>query len=297
MTELLLLLFLIVRNPSGITFAQGIDPNLLKRLVRYGGVGLILNLSMLALTFSDRYVIMFYDGLEAVGKYDQVYKISQLSVVALTTVFFNTINPKLLKALEQGKERSLPLSGSYMKIFLLWGMPVVTYLSIYAHEISNLLLGAEFRSAYVLMPYIFWGTFLIGLANFYELHLKFDNRFRKLIILSLTTALSNLLLNMIFISVFNFHWAAYTTLFSYALFLVLAHRMEPQLSMAMSGSGRWLLKSLIILAGQSALYFVVVDNYEPGIIYRIVLGLIFVLLYVFLMRKELFSALLKTEKA
>jgi O-antigen/teichoic acid export membrane protein len=298
LTELLLLLFLILCNPSRLRLSlRNLNKPLLRELMRYGGVGLILNLSMLALTYSDRYVIVLFDGLEAVGIYDQVYKIAQLSVVALTTVFFNTVNPRLLKALEQGKNSSVPLSRSYMKYFLLPGLPVVTYLSIYAREIATLLLGQEFRSAYVLMPFIFLGTFLMGLANFYELRMKFDNSFKKLLLLSLLTAIVNLLLNLVFVSFFNFHWAAYTTLFSYALLLLMANRMEPELSPALRTTDRWLVRAVVLLAVQGLLYYLIVDNYAPGIFYRIAMGVIFVLLYVVLMRRELINAFVKSNNS
>ena len=90
--DVLVFIVLLLWNPNNVKInLKGSWSGDMKELLSYGMAGLILNLSLLSLSLSDRYVILAADGMAAVGVYDQVYKISQLSVVALVTVFFNTV--------------------------------------------------------------------------------------------------------------------------------------------------------------------------------------------------------------
>ena len=93
--------------------------------------------------------------MATVGIYNQVYNISQLSIVALVTVFFNTINPKLNKELEVRFEGANKLLGDYLFAYFLFGLPVIIYLSMFPRQIAHILLGPEFRSGYFVMPWIF----------------------------------------------------------------------------------------------------------------------------------------------
>ena len=215
------IVLLLLVNPAEIKahFSQ-INKPTLKKLLRYGSLGFILNISLLAVSYSDRYVIALYYDLEQVGIYDQVSKIAQLSIMALITVYFNTINPALLKALDSDFKGSLTKMQNYLYPFILIGVPIVVYLSILSEEIAGVLLGINFREGYVMMPYIFLATYLHGLSNFFELRLKFSNQLKWLGGIAVITALLNILLNLVFVAKFGYQWAAYTTLICY-LFMVL----------------------------------------------------------------------------
>ncbi len=144
--DLISLLLLGFFNPARVKISvKEVSKPVWKELLVYGGVGLILNISMLTLSYSDRYVIALYDDLDAVGIYDQVYKVSQLSVMALITIYFNTINPVFLRVLENRKEASVEYLRKYLTGFLLFGLPLVFYLGMYAQELSQVLLGPAFR--------------------------------------------------------------------------------------------------------------------------------------------------------
>ena len=113
---------LVIVNPSNISFSDKfIDKEILKELFTYGSAGLIINIGFLIIASSDRYIIAWLTTIEDVGVYDQVYKISQLSVWALVTIYFNAINPYLLSQLEQNFKASDDLVKKYFKtIFSIW---------------------------------------------------------------------------------------------------------------------------------------------------------------------------------
>ena len=249
-----------------------------KELFSYGMAGLIMNLSILSLNLSDRYVILASEGLSSVGIYDQVYKISQLSVMALVTVFFNTINPGLFKELERDLDASLKSMSRYLLSFIGLGLPLVVYLSLFSEEISSIMLGTAFRGAYTIMPFVFFAAFFQGISNFWELRMKFSNRMRILSTAFLAGALFNLLVNLWLVPLYGYQWAAISTLITYILLVCFLCVQDRVLIGAFYGLRKKLGIPMAILTLQ-LLIFALVDNFDPSLTVRIGIGLIFVLSY------------------
>ena len=282
------LILLVLVNPAEIkaNFSQ-INKPTLKKLLRYGSLGFVLNISLLTVSYSDRYVIALYHDLDQVGINDQVSKIAQLSIMALITVYFNTINPALLKALDSDFKGSLTKLQNYLYPFILIGVPIVVYLSILSEEIAGVLLGINFREGYVMMPYIFMATYLHGLSNFFELRLKFSNQLKWLGGIAVLTALLNILLNLVFVSRFGYQWAAYTTLISYFLMVLFFYYRDKEVLKLASGKGSILLKMFLLLTFQYLIFTIFVDKLDLQKELRIAIGLIFALMYFLYFKKSI----------
>jgi O-antigen/teichoic acid export membrane protein len=191
----------------------------LRVLIRFGSIGLASNFLFLLITSSDRYIIALFTDMSTVGIYNQVYNISQLSIVALVTVYFNTINPTLNRVLELHFDKSNALISKYLHAYLLIGLPLVTYLSMFPKEIATILLGPEFRSGYTIMPWIFISAFLYGLFLFIEIKFKFADKLRKIVLGVGVATLLNVIINVAMIPQFGYQWAAISTFIAY-VFLV-----------------------------------------------------------------------------
>ncbi len=266
-------------NPIRLNIRYSISSSKVwNELFSYGMGGLVMNLSILSLNLSDRYVILASEGLSSVGIYDQVYKISQLSVMALVTVFFNTVNPGLFKELERDLRASLNSMSRYLLGFIGLGLPLVVYLSLFSEEISNVLLGAAFRGAHSIMPFVFFAAFFQGISNFWELRMKFSNRMRTLSTAFLVGALFNLLLNLWLVPLYGYQWAAISTLITYVLLVSFLCIWDRDLIRALYGLRHNLRIPMVVLALQ-LLIFEVVDNFIPSMSVRVVIGVIFVLSY------------------
>lgn len=275
--DFLAVLFLIILNPAKIKFnIKLIEKENLKELITYGGVGLILNLSLLLITSSDRYIIYLYGNLDLVGIYDQVCKLSQLFVAALVTIYFNTINPTLLKELENNFENSGRLIQKYMQVFIIYGLPLIFYLSLFSKDISNIFLGEEFREAHSIMPFVFLGAYLRGFSNFYELRLKFSNKLKKLSLIALSMAGLNIILNFIFVGMYGYKWAAVTTAFTYIFLVLILNYFDSSL---LSVYKTKLYKILLILVLQVIVFYALSSIFEMNIYKKVFLSLIFLFIY------------------
>jgi len=286
--EAIAVIFLIFYNPVKVKVnLKLVSKSNLNELLVYGSVGLILNISLLAITYSDRYIIAWFGSLEDVGIYDQVYKISQLSVVALVTIFFNTINPYLLKELEVNYDNSKKLIQKYIRAFVIFGLPIIFYLSLFSKEIATILLGKEFRVAYTIMPFIFVSAYFHGISNFYELRLKFSNKLKKLGTIALGVTVLNIILTAAFVSLYGYQWAAYTTLITYLLLVFILHSMDREIIIFSKKNSMLLIKIIIVLVLQGVFFMIINTQFNMHILGRLTIGLLFVIMYIVLFKKSL----------
>jgi len=290
--DALVILFLAIVNPVEISFNYKlVKKDDLKELIIYGSAGLIINIGFLVITSSDRYFIYLLSNLETVGVYDQVYKISQISVVVLVTIFFNTINPTLLKELELNFDNSTYLTQKYIKAFIIFGLPVIIYLSLFSKDIANILLGEEFRVGYTIMPFIFFAAYMHGLSNFYELRLKFSNKLKRLSVIIISAAVLNVILNYIFIGLYGYKWAAVTTVVTYILLILTFHIFDVQVFKFNRIDYKIVYQIILFLLLQIAIYFSLNSLFELIIVVKLTIALLFILSYILVFKKRL----LKTE--
>ncbi|WKK66774.1 oligosaccharide flippase family protein [Lutimonas zeaxanthinifaciens] len=290
LVDFIFVLYLFIRNPAKVKPSiRSVNKSGLRELLSYGFMGLILNLALLSISYTDRYVIALFYDLDEVGIYDQVAKISQLSIMSLITIYFNTINPTLLSKLDKDFKSSLKMMESYILGFVLIGLPLVFYLSLFAKEVSTLLLGEAFRKAYILMPFLFFATFLYGIANFFELRLKFSHKIKKLMLIGLITALLNLILNLYFIKAYGYHWAAYTTLITYVFMLLFMLVNDPKVLMILWFRKRLLLQISGLFLIQFFIYRIIINKLSLSVGLSIVLGIIFATMYLIIFRRAILA--------
>jgi len=281
-------LFLITVNPSKILIKLGLVRKIyLNELLIYGSAGLLINVCFLVISSSDRFIIAWLGDIKDVGVYDQVYKISQLSIAALVAVFFNTINPTLLNELENHFKDSKHLIRKYLNAFVIYGFPIIFYLSVFSEELSNILLGKEFRVGYSIMPFVFVSAYLHGISNFYELRLKFTNQLRKLSTIIIGVTLFNVLITILFVSLYGYKWAAITTAITYGIALLIFHFLDQELILFSRNNITFILKVLLFFTFQIVIYKLVNANYELTSIRKIMLSLTFIIIYFFIIKSRL----------
>ena len=285
--DALALLFFALVNPAEIKLNFSLrDKTIIKELLTYGSAGLIINLGFLIIASSDRYIIAWLDGLGQVGIYDQVYKISQLSIASLVVIYFNTLNPTLLKELELNFKSSYKLIQKYISSFIIFGLPIVCYLSIISKDLATIFLGSQFREGYIIMPFIFIAAYLHGLSNFYELRYKFSNKLKSLTFIIIAIALLNIVLNLVFVKLFNYKWAAVTTAVCYLILVWVFHILDKELLRYSSQQKNILIKICLFLALQGAIYLFLDNKFDLNLLIKVLLLVFFTATYFIIFRKQ-----------
>jgi len=278
-------LFLTILNPSKVLInLKKFNKQCLKEISTYGTAGLLINVCFLVISLSDRYIIAWFGTINDVGVYDQVYKISQFSIVALVTIFFNTVNPTLLNELENNYKNSKHLIRKYLKVFVIFGFPLIIYLSIFSKEIAFVLLGKEFRSSHIIMPFVFISAYLHGIANFYELRLKFINKLKKLSLIIIFSAIVNLLLTIAVVWLFGYLWAASTTALTYVILVCLFHFFDREIVKEDQKGLNYIVSAFLVISSQLGVYVLINTYFELFLIHKLVLLFIFISMYIIIFK-------------
>ncbi len=255
-----------------------------KTLLLYGGMSIIVNLSIIILATSDRYIIKIFDNIDSVGIYNQVYNISNISIAALVNVFLASLNPVLLNELENNYKGSGKLIKQFIGLFIYLLLPVTVYMSLFSKQVSIILLGEKFRTGYNMIPWIMLSALLYGLIHFHEIKLKFSNSYRKIIIGFLSITVLNIVLNFIFVPVFGYKSAAITTFASYLILFLYFYITDSIQYLNVFTIKGYLKPALYILFFQVIFDLAIrhLFKIDLNVIYTILEGFIFLLIYVLL---------------
>lgn len=171
-------------------------------------------LSTTILNQSDRIMINNLVGTSEAGIYGLAYNAAMLMTI-VTTSMNNSFAPWMYE--EMAAKRFKNVGKSAIKIILLVGFLCLAVV-ILAPEIIAVLGSSEYHDAiWVIPPTAMSVLFIFVYCCFANVEFYFEEK--KLILIgSLFAAILNLILNIIFIPVFGFIAAGYTTLVSYMAF-------------------------------------------------------------------------------
>ncbi len=191
-----------------------------REIFRYGMSGIILNISILILISSDRYIIALFYSKSEVGIYNQIYNLGQISLAAIINVFLNAVNPDLLDTLEQNIKNAGVLIKRFIYMLIYLFLPIAILLSVFSEQLAFIMLGPDFRVAWNIIPYIMFSALIYGLCHFSMMRFRFENRLKVLVLGGVIAAVVNVGMNFIFIPHYGYKWAAYTTLAAYIVMLL-----------------------------------------------------------------------------
>ena len=199
------------------------------------------------LNVSDRVMIDKMVSTSAVGIYGTLYSVSSISLLvwnAINASFVPYLFQKIGKREHKIKEISLGLLEAYAAIAV-----VLTFL---APEIVKLLATDEYLEAIYIMPPISAGIFFTSVAHMYSNALVYYKKTKYVMYGSLIAAILNIVLNAIFIPIYGYMAAAYTTLFGYivmalleALWAIKLHREQTRTNESVYDDRKILLLSVM----------------------------------------------------
>ena len=170
------------------------------------------------LDVSDRIMINYYEGKSAVGIYGTLYTVSAVSLVVWNALNASFV-PYLFKNIDfDDKKKKIQNSSSLLLMLYACVAVFMTYL---APEIVRIIATEEYYEAIYIMPPIAMGVSLTAVSNMFSNVLIYYKKTKIIMIASCTAAISNIILNAIFIPLYGYQAAAYTTLLSYILLTII----------------------------------------------------------------------------
>lgn len=216
----LLLLFIIFKKSKF---------NINKEYLKYGlfvSAPLILHgISLNILSQSDRTMITALANASQTGIYSLVYNFSMIATV-ITVALEGVWIPWFMRSLQ---ERKIDQINSLAKDYINLMTYTMVCLMLVAPEVLKLLAPKPYWEGISIIPPIILANYVIFL---YTLYVNVEHFYKKTVYITYNTviaAITNLVLNFIFIPKYGYVVAAYSTLASYVLSFVLHSRYAKQL--------------------------------------------------------------------
>ena len=206
-------------------FAKGrriIDSSIAKYALKLSIPLIVHSLAKNILDASDRLMITQLCGESDAGIYGTVYNISLMATIIWSAIN-SAIVPEMFLNLEKKDYRNI--RRTTVRVLLLVG--IATILStVIAPELLQVLTTKEYYTAVNIMPAVMIGVFFTAVYGLYGNILMFYKKSHLVMAATMGAALVNIVSNYIFIQIFGYQAAAYTTFSSFILLAILEMFMQ-----------------------------------------------------------------------
>lgn len=206
-----------VRNDMLFT----LDVSILKKALKFSLPLLPHNIASWALGVSDRIILQAYVSLTSLGIYSLGYTIGMIQIMVSTAISQAWVPFMFKKVADEGESSHERLS-ILVTYYVLTICLVALLLSLFSKELILIFMNESFHASYTLVPiivfaYLWNGLYIIPL-NFLFLKMKTSWIF----IGTLSGAVINVGINLIFVPLFGIEAAAWATFFAFlAQFLII----------------------------------------------------------------------------
>tara|TARA_B100000575_G_scaffold274700_1_gene258648 strand:+ start:75 stop:1016 length:942 start_codon:yes stop_codon:yes gene_type:complete len=196
----------------------GINPEILKDVIKFGIPFLPAGLLTMVMELSNRYILDIMKGVESVGLFSAGYKLGVFALV-LVMGFNMGWTPYFLKRIKEGDSKKdfsiittlfLGLLGLVVFTTSIWISDLIRLSINGGYVIGKEFWGAEKVVPVVLFGYFFFGTYVIQLPGIYA-----NNITNWVPIFRAFGAISNVSLNIIFVPKYGVIGSAWATVISF----------------------------------------------------------------------------------
>ena len=191
------------------------DKRLAGNMFRYGLPLAFNNLAIATVDVADRFMIGILLGVAQVAPYAIAYDLVQQSVGPIMNVLFLAAFPLIVQAFDSAQEEStrnrLHALGSNL---LGLGLPVTAAVGFFAGDISEIILGNDYRQdATTIMPWLAAAIFIGAFKSFFlDVVFQLRNASKCQAYIAILMVAVNIVLNLIFLPIYGAIAAAWSTL-------------------------------------------------------------------------------------
>jgi O-antigen/teichoic acid export membrane protein len=171
----------------------------------------------------DTVMLGFLDRPEMVGYYNAAYKIFYVGV-GLFYTWLSTAMPVVSARFQADKESAQRFLQKFLRLTLLFIVPLVLLIFLAAPTIISLVFGAQYDQAVLGLRILCWTLLPIALGSTYGVLILIPSgKYNLFLLAAVAGALVNIVLNFILIPVFSFYGAAYATVLAELAALAVAY--------------------------------------------------------------------------
>lgn len=173
-------------------------------------------LAMHILSASDKIMITNMIGQSEAGIYGMAYTASMVITSAWSAIN-GSLNPYMLRHLKVGDYRSVGKSG---QICIIGFSVLCLMICIIAPEVIFILGGDKYNESIKIIPPLMASVLFMEMYNLFSTVEFYHKKTKSIMVATACAAVLNLALNFVFIKLFGYVAAAYTTLICYILYCV-----------------------------------------------------------------------------
>ena len=187
--------------------------SLLKAMVLYGIPMVGYEVAGILLNIGDRYFIQWIRGAEDLGIYSAVYNLSEYVSTIIISSVSTAILPMYLRIwAEEGKESTSRFILNSLHYYLLVTLPIIAGVSTIGPELVTLLASKKYATGASIIPYLISGMVIDGTTVMFAAGLFIRKRSMSLMYIVATSAVVNVILNLLLIPSYGITGAAIATL-------------------------------------------------------------------------------------
>ncbi len=209
--ELILIFLLMVRTKPK---KQYFDWNLLKQMVVFAIPLIPMTIMMWVLTLSDRYVLLYFHGENAVGLYGIGLRITTLLNVVISAVM-TAYTTFAFSSKDDDNAKTIFYYVYNIESFLLVGISFT--IGLFGKEIIHLMTADAYESSYKPLRDLLFAQSIYAMTTVVGYGIHFEKKSYYSLIAVTAGAVLNLALNFILIPKYGIQAAALTTLLGYSL--------------------------------------------------------------------------------
>jgi len=212
------------------TFALNEGDNLTKvhdsrlnqnELLRFGLPAAFINISMVGLSYFDRYIIQSILDSQAVGLYNAIYEIAEKTIFFINSMIILSSSIIGVRVFENGdQKKAAEFLSVVMRFYLIVIVPVFSLLVALSSDIIAALLPNSYHNDSRLLAVVSLGGVIVGIMQRYSLVLTFNRRTDIIMWCTLFALLINISACWALIPKFGLIGAGYATLVAYAFWLI-----------------------------------------------------------------------------
>jgi len=252
---------------------------ILKNLLRIGLPVLPGTIGGIIMASGDRYMIKYFLGLEAVGVYTFGYHFASQMTEGLLQPFQKAMSPVIFKRAARSKTEGRAYNIAIINNTLLILSIIIAGVLIPIRDIMDIMGTHTYASAYPVFIVSLIGIFIYTVSQTESYLLIFLERTELITATVLVGAGINIILNYIFIPMYGIMAAAFTTIISYLVMLVLRNYFL--LYLFKQKNLLQLMQRIVLLAGYVYIIYLVeifVGNNITGYAVKITCFGLFILL-------------------
>ncbi|KKH68194.1 lipopolysaccharide biosynthesis protein [Methanosarcina mazei] len=201
---------------------KSFSKNTMKEFSDYG-VPLITTLVFSwILELSDRYLIAYFNGSEAVGIYSATCQLASYPMSLISSILIFAAFPIIIDTWNlNGKEATKDLITKITRYYLLIAIPALTMVIVMAKEMMWILGNAYSGGSHVL-PWICFGSVISGLCVYVNKGMELTKNTKILSLLVGIAGSCNILMNLFFIPKYSFYGAGIATALAYVIYFIVS---------------------------------------------------------------------------